>query len=211
MKIRQFEAGPLDTNAYLLLPENGGAILVDAPEGVAEIVRDILSKNGRTLNALLLTHGHWDHSWDAAELAKDGAKIYAGKDGSPLIEEEGFQTNNLFSPSDMPVVKIDHSPQDGETIEIAGVKIKCFDAPGHCPGSVVYYIEDGEAKYLFAGDVIFQESVGRADLWGGDYSLLKNSIKNKVYTLPNDTLVFTGHGPATTIEHEKAHNPFVRG
>lgn len=211
MRIYQFELGPLDTNAYLIIPDSGGAILIDAPEGAAQTVSKVLEKENRKLEAILLTHCHWDHSWDAAELSKStGAKIYAGEEGRALLENEGFQAN-YFSPQNMRTAKIDKFPKDGETLNISGLKIKCYEAPGHCPGSILYYIQDAGGGSLYAGDLIFQESVGRADLWGGDYSELKKSIRAKIYTLPGDTKIFPGHGPATSVAHEKANNPFVRG
>ena len=100
--------------------------------------------------------------------------------------------------------------KNGDVLDIAGLKIKCLEAEGHCPGSIVYFVDDGNLKYLFAGDVIFAGSVGRSDLWGGNYAELERSIREKIYTLPEETAIFCGHGEPTTVEIEKRSNPYVR-
>ncbi len=212
MKISAYELGQLGTNAYLIYPENSDeVILVDAPFEAAEVIPAKLEKDGKKLVAVLLTHGHWDHLWDAHELVKKtGAKLYAGQKGRELVENAEFQRQNLYADADLSDAKIDIAIKDNDTLEIAGLKIKCAEAEGHCPGSIVYFVEDEGKKYLFAGDVIFAGSVGRSDLWGGDFSVLEKSIKEKIYTLPNDTIILAGHGGASTVEIEKRSNPFVR-
>lgn len=212
MKISLFELGQLGTNTYLLYPDNSDeAIVVDAPLEAAGEIPVHLKDAGRKLSAILMTHGHWDHTWDAGPLQKKtGATLYAGEKGKQLIEDPNFQKKNLYAPSEYESAKVDVIAKDNMEFEVAGVKIKSFEAEGHCPGSILYYIEDGDKKYLFAGDVIFQGSVGRSDLWGGDYSVLEKSIKEKIYTLPDDTIIFPGHGEPTTVGFEKKSNPFVR-
>lgn len=212
MEINTHELGQIGTNSYLLYPDNSDkAILVDAPLDAAEEIPSRLKADGKTLAAILLTHGHWDHLWDAGKLQKlTGAKIYAGEKGKELVESPEFQRKNLFADSDFDGAKIDVVVKDGKTYDIAGLKIRAFEAEGHCPGSVVYFIEDDARKYLFAGDVIFCGSVGRSDLWGGDFDELKRSIRTKIYTLPEETVIFCGHGEPTTVEIEKRSNPFVR-
>lgn len=212
MKISLFELGQLGTNTYLLYPDNSDeAIVVDAPLEASGEIPVHLKDAGKKLSAILMTHGHWDHTWDAGPLQKKtGATLYAGEKGRQLIEDPNFQKKNLYAPSEYEPAKIDVIAKDNMEFEVAGVKIKSFEAEGHCPGSILYYIEDGDKKYLFAGDVIFQGSVGRSDLWGGDYSVLEKSIKEKIYTLPDDTIIFPGHGEPTTVGFEKKSNPFVR-
>ncbi len=212
MKITSYELGQLGTNAYLVYPDNSdNAILIDAPLDAATEIPAKLEKDGKKLSAILLTHGHWDHLWDAAELAKNtGAKLYAGEKGRELVENAEFQRENLYAVADLNDAKIDVLVKDSDSLKIDGLEFKCFEAEGHCPGSIVYYLEDGSKKYLFAGDVIFAGSVGRADLWGGDFYTLEKSIKEKIYTLPNDTIILPGHGGASTVEIEKRSNPFVR-
>lgn len=212
MKINTYELGQLGTNCYLLYPDNTNqAIVVDAPLEAAEEIHARLKADGKTLAAILLTHGHWDHLWDAGELRKiTGAKLYAGARGKELVESPEFQRKNLYAESDFEAAKIDVPVKNGDVLDIAGLKIKCFEAEGHCPGSIVYFVDDGNLKYLFAGDVIFAGSVGRSDLWGGSYAELERSIREKIYTLPEETAIFCGHGEPTTVEIEKRSNPYVR-
>lgn len=211
MNITTYELGQLGTNSYLLYPDNTNlAILVDAPLDAAEEIPARLDADGKKLAAILLTHGHWDHLWDAGALQKrTDAKLYAGAIGRELVESPEFQQKNFYAQSDFDAAKIDVPVKDGDTLDIAGLKIKCFEAEGHCPGSIVYYTDDGEHKYLFAGDVLFSGSVGRSDLWGGDFSKLEKAIKTRIYTLPDETIVLPGHGEATTVEIEKRSNPYV--
>ena len=149
MNITTYELGQLGTNSYLLYPDNTDlAILVDAPLDAAEEIPARLDADGKKLAAILLTHGHWDHLWDAGALQKrTGAKLYAGAIGRELVESPEFQQKNLYAQSDFDAAKIDVPVKDGDTLDIAGLKIKCFEAEGHCPGSIVYYTDDGEHKY----------------------------------------------------------------
>ena len=213
MKIYDFQLGQLGTNAYIVLPENsGGAILVDCPLEAAKVVPHFLENAGRKLEAILLTHGHWDHVWDTAELAAaTGAKVCASKFGHALIEDAEFQREVMFAGVGLKSAHIDVEVSDGDTLEFAGVKIKCLEVFGHSPDSIAYFIEDGGKKCVFAGDALFAGSIGRTDLWKGSYAALEKAIKTKLYALPDDTVVYTGHGPFTTIGEEKKNNCYVRG
>lgn len=209
MKIKIFELGPLGVNAYLMLPENSeGAILVDAPHESADIIPDFLKSQGRKLSAILITHGHFDHVWDAASLVeKTGAKIYASAQNRELIESADSHAKYAVV-SDFVPAKIFKTVGEGDKLLIDGVKIICHDAPGHCDGSVVYYLP--EEAVAFVGDVIFEGSVGRTDLGGGNFETLEKSIKTKIYTLPDSTVLMPGHGPQTAVGREKLQNPYVR-
>ena len=211
MKINAFQLGQIGTNAYLVFPDNTNeAILVDCPLEASDEIPFFLEQAGKTLSAILLTHGHWDHIWDTAALAeKTGAKVYASKFGSSLIENADFQRKVLFADDDLMSAKIDVKVSDGDELEIAGLKIKCFEVFGHSPDSIAYYIES--ENVVFVGDALFDGSIGRTDLWEGDFPTLEKSIKEKLYTLPDNTVVLCGHGNSTTIAKEKASNPFVRG
>ena len=130
------------------------------------------------------------------------------------FSEEGFQSANAFSGFGLKPAKIDAVVKDGQQLGVAGLEILCLETPGHCPGSFSYYIGDagGESpkRALFPGDLLFAGSIGRTDLWGGDFSLLEKSIREKVYSLPADTAVYPGHGESTSIGLEARSNPFVR-
>ncbi len=208
MEMRVFELGPLGVDSYLILPDEG-AILVDAPHESSEVIPSVLSKLGRKLDAILITHGHFDHVWDAGILAKKtGAKVYASPVRRDLLESPDSHSKYAFSGSFNPA-KIDVEVGDRDELNIDGVEIKCFDVPGHCDGSVAYWLP--KEKVVFVGDLIFRDSVGRTDLEGGDFSVLERSIKEKIYTLPGDTSIMPGHGERTSVEYEKKFNEYVRG
>ncbi len=213
MTIHDFQLGQLGTNSYLVFPDNSDeAILIDCPLEAAEVIPHYLEQAGKTLSAILLTHGHWDHIWDTAELAqKTGAKVYASKFGRSLIEDADFQREVLFADDGLRSAKIDVKISDGDEFDFGGLKVKCFEVFGHSPDSIAYYIDDNGSRSAFVGDALFAGSIGRTDLWEGDYSTLEKSIKRKLYTLPDDTRVYPGHGPFTKIGEEKKSNCFVRG
>ncbi len=213
MKICDFQLGQLGTNCYLILPDNSNeAILIDCPLEASDVIAHFLEQTSRKLSAILLTHGHWDHIWDTAKLAQStGAKVYASKFGSSLIEDADFQREVLFADDGLQSAKIDVKISDGDELSLAGVKIKCLEVFGHSPDSIAYYIDHSGEKFVFVGDALFAGSIGRTDLWEGNYAQLEKSIKRKLYTLGDETIVFTGHGPSTKIGDEKKSNCFVRG
>ena len=209
MKIHVKPAGPLQTNAYLLTePKTGGAVLIDAPLGITDIIGPVLAKEGCRLTALWLTHGHFDHMQDAARIkAELGVKVLAHRDDQGLIETpeimEGFMGQKLG----LKGVKVDQWVGPGEKITALGREFEVRHVPGHCPGNVLFYCES--AKAAFVGDALFNGGVGRWDLPGGSFEMLAESIRAQIYTLPGETIVFPGHGPRTTVGDEKRTNPFV--
>ncbi len=211
MKIHVFQLGQIGTNAYLVFPDNSTeAVLFDCPLEAATDIPEFLAHAGRTLSAILLTHGHWDHIWDAAALAeKTGAKIYASHLGKPLIEDADFQREVMFADDGLKSAHIDVPVRDGDILRIAGLEIKCFEVPGHSPDSIAYYVE--KEGIVFSGDVLFLGSIGRTDLWEGSFAQLEKSVKRKLYALPDSTKVLTGHGAPTTIGAEKSSNPYIGG
>lgn len=203
--------GPLSTNAYLLIPEQGdGAWIVDAPDGTCEQIEPLLKKHGRYLKGVLLTHGHWDHMQGLSKLREQGAKVYAHADTAKLICDP-MQTQGIFVVPGATVApaKVDFEPKQGDTIDLGGERCEVLEVPGHCPGSLAFYFPD--SKFVFTGDALFAGSVGRADLPGGDWDTLQNAIRTRLYPLPDDVIVYPGHGPESTIGNEKRFNPFVRG
>jgi hydroxyacylglutathione hydrolase len=211
LKIHVLPAGPIETNAYLLTDaDRGEAVLVDAPGGVWAEVKPILEHEGCKMTELWLTHGHWDHMQGADEVVKaTGAKVSAHADDKILLETPGVM--EVFLPSTIRLlpVKTDRWVTQGQVVDALGRKWELRHVPGHCPGSVLFWCEaEGLA---FSGDAIFQGSVGRTDFPGGSMAVLEKSIRERIYTLPDKTVLYPGHGDATSVAAEKATNPFVRG
>lgn len=203
MKMEVFTGGLAQTNAFLFSTTEGHW-LVDAPEGAAEF----LQEENIELKGLLLTHGHWDHIWDAARILEEhGCPCLAHRDDEKLFEDP-----NIMAQFGLPVtldpVHVTRYVNEGETLETGEYQFQIFHVPGHCPGSIAFY--ESEAGVLFGGDVLFAGGVGRWDLPGGDFDILMKSIREKVLPLPGETAVYPGHGPATTIDREKKSNPFLK-
>ncbi len=210
MHLHVLPAGPIQTNAYLLThPARGEAILIDAPGEIWEEVQPIIASEKVRLTELWLTHGHWDHTQGSAEVIREtGAKVRAHPDDRVLIENP--ETMRRFMSRTMTVdpIRVDAWLRDHEILHVLGLKVEVRHVPGHCPGNVLFYVP--EAAAAFVGDALFAGGVGRTDLPGGDTSVLMASIRNQIYTLPDETQVHPGHGPSTTVGREKATNPFVR-
>ncbi|MGA2053116.1 MAG: MBL fold metallo-hydrolase [Opitutales bacterium] len=208
MQILTFQLGPLATNAYLLLPpKRKEAVLIDAPVGVYQAIAPKLGD--RKLIALLLTHGHWDHIVDAAICRGGGATVYAHPDGRLWIENPTLQATFMPPMAPVPPVQVDELLLPNQTLELAGMRIQVRHVPGHAPGNVMFYVRDANAA--FPGDAIMAGTVGRTDLPGGNFAQLEKSIRNQIYTLPGDTVLYPGHGSATMVATERAGTLFVRG
>jgi hydroxyacylglutathione hydrolase len=202
-------AGPIQTNAYLLTaPERGEAVLLDAPEGVWAAVAEILRKEQCRLTALWLTHGHWDHMQGGAEVVRVCAvPVSAHPDDRILIETPDVMKKFLGEELKLEPVRVDHWLRGGEQLEALGQTVEVRHVPGHCPGSLLFHFP--QLRAAFVGDVIFNGNVGRTDLPGGSFAALEKSIREQIYTLPDETALYPGHGPATTVGAEKAGNPHV--
>lgn len=210
MQIRMLTTGPLNTNAYLLTkPESDQALVVDCPEGSYQAVHDALEGSGARVSAVLLTHGHWDHTMDLAAFQKDGAVIHAHLLDQSLIEHPEGMADMMPPDLRLDPARIDVPVEDGQELSWWGGKTEVRHVPGHCPGSVLYYFQESDAA--FVGDAIFAGSIGRYDFPGCSLEELERSIKTRIYTLPDQTVLYPGHGTKTTVGVEKKQNPFVRG
>jgi len=197
-----FTGGALQTNSYLVAcPE--GNMLIDAPEGSAEAFRDI------PIAMLLLTHGHYDHVWDAAAVARHHGCIVAMHPVTETMLADRNLLRRFGIDLEVEPVNADLKLLEGSRQYLLGRSFDLFEVPGHCPGSLC--IHDASSNLLFGGDVLFAGGVGRWDLPGGDRDLLLSGISTKLLPLPDQTVVLPGHGPSTTIAEEKANNPYLAG
>jgi glyoxylase-like metal-dependent hydrolase (beta-lactamase superfamily II) len=198
------------TNAYIVAEEPGGlALVVDAPPE-PDLIGPVLVEHDLTLAAVLLTHGHIDHTEGSGELAQGtGASVYVHPDDDFLTLHPVEQVRAMFGmtpPGKYEVPEKLESLADGDQLNIAGFSIEVRHTPGHTPGHCCFYLEEQET--LFSGDQLFAGSIGRFDFPYGDGTALFRSMRDRVMTLPDETRVLPGHGPGTTIGHERQTNPF---
>jgi glyoxylase-like metal-dependent hydrolase (beta-lactamase superfamily II) len=209
VNIHVLPAGLIPTNSYLLTePGLGQAILIDAPGDVWAAVEPILKAEKCRLTDLWITHGHWDHVLGAAEVVRaTGVRVTAHKADQVLVENPGVMSAYLPPGTKLESLKVDVWLNPPQKIPALGGVAEVRHVPGHCPGNVLFYFAGAGAAFL--GDALFQGSVGRTDLPGGDFPTLEKSIRSQIYTLPDDTVVYSGHGPETTVGEEKEGNPYV--
>ena len=201
MNLHMFTGGYVETNGFILELENQHCIVIDAPAGITEFIK----KQGLSPKHLLLTHQHFDHVEDCSQLQEAGAQISAWSAYAPdVIMEKRVQEMGL--PVNIPPYEVHHVLEGKTTLDVAGLTFDLAHVPGHSPESVSFHLT-AEAM-LFAGDALFNGSIGRTDLPGGNHQQLLDSIRQKLYILPDETAVFPGHGPQTRIGHEKLSNPF---
>lgn len=205
MILKQFTIGPLENNNYLLIDEKTKeAVLIDCTEDYEDI-DNTLKAYDATLKYILLTHGHFDHILGINDFKqKYDCKVLVHKDDKMLMDTvEEFVKS--FGIEEAQIQAIDGYVEDGEIIKLGENKIKVIHTPGHTKGGVCYLVEDK----LFSGDTLFYESVGRTDLPDGHFGQIKSSIENKLFTLDENIQVYPGHGPSSTIGHEKVNNQFL--
>lgn len=212
MKIKQFPFNHFQTNCYLIIDEQSKECAIvdpcmEYPQEFLQVEQTILN-GGLTPTLLLLTHAHTDHVC--------GVERFAQQYHLPITTHHESRTHLQTAPNlgrmiGFDVNRLDTLPQrhilDGDVLTLGKGTIKCLYVPGHCPGSMAYYLE--EEGVVVTGDALFRMSIGRTDLPGGDYDVLLNSIKTRLFTLPPDTMVLPGHGECSSIREEQLGNPFI--
>src|SRR5262245_50362988 len=201
--VDRYEVGPIGTNCYVVRADRGvpEAVVVD-PGGDAPMLRLELARMGATCAAILVTHTHWDHLGAVADVAEGtGAPVYAPEVERTVLERPSDYYADVQIRSWSP----ERTLGGGETVEAGGISFEVVAVPGHSPGHLAYYA-DGS---LFSGDVLFAGSVGRTDLPYADWDTLLDSIRTLVERFPPETVVYSGHGPPTTLGDELARNPFL--
>jgi len=205
--IERLVVGPLQTNCYIVGDEATGEGIVIDPGGDADLILETVQSKKLNVKLVVNTHGHFDH------IMANGKVMEAT--GAPLAihpDDAGMLTNPLRSFA-LFVGKIHPSPpatvllEEGSTVEVGSIKLQVLHTPGHSAGSVSLWCT--QEKAVFSGDVLFNMGIGRTDFPGGSYRVLLQSIREKLFTLPDETMVYPGHGPETTIGFERAHNPFL--
>jgi len=208
IQIHTIVSDPFAENSYVVWKDGGREAFVIDPGFEPNLIREFLAERELALVALVCTHGHVDHIAGNADLKQHfpTAPIIIGTLDAifltdPIVNMSAAYGFSIISPP------ADQLVNDGDTLTVAGIELDVRFIPGHSPGHVVYLIR-GE-KIVLGGDVLFRGSVGRTDFTGGSFETLKAGIEAKLWPLPPDTVVYPGHGPTTTVGHEKRTNPYV--
>ena len=206
MIIKTLPLGPLQTNCYLIgCPHTHQAAVID-PAWDAPAILSAAQDEGLTIQYVLNTHAHWDHIAANADLiAATQAQLALHPDDLPLLRAKGGAS--LWGIPVKPSPDPDLELSDGQTLTLGKLELQVLHTPGHTPGHVSFYV--AEAGVLFDGDVLFKQGIGRTDLPGGSYDALMTSIRDVLMKLPPETVVYSGHGPATTIGEERWSNPWL--
>ena len=219
MQIVGFPAGMFQTNCYIVSDDSGDCVIVDPGQDAEAQVRRQVSEAGLRPRAVLLTHGHLDHIWNAQQVADHyGVPAYIHSDDRDMLADPAkaismdisamLKGTTFTEPAE--VIEV----FDGDTLTFGSMVFDVDHVPGHSLGSVSFRItvetEQGPRMVVIGGDVLFQDGVGRTDLPGGDTEVLLQSISKKFLVLDDDAVVLPGHGPSTTIGRERRSNPFLR-
>ena len=206
MLIQGFVTGPLETNTYLIADRAAGEALVVDPGGDPGEILEFLAKERLRCRNIVNTHGHFDHvSGNRALKSATGASLLIHEGDEPMLAEASTHARHFL-------LHAENSPPpdillaDQEELRVGSVLLRVVHTPGHSPGGITL-VAKGAA---FCGDLVFHGSVGRTDLPGGSERVLLDSIRRQIMTLPDDTVLYPGHGPETTVGQEKRHNPFFR-
>ena len=206
MTVKQFLAGPIGTNCYLLINEKTKEAVIVDPASCPDYMMNYIKTEEIKLKAVLLTHAHFDHIMGLDGLLREyDIPVYAFESEKEVLNSARLNLSAMmagaYTFSDARYVK------DGQILDIGGVQIRVIHTPGHTSGGCCYYIE--KEGILFSGDTLFHASIGRTDFPTGSSSQLVRSVKERLFDLPDETKVYPGHMEETSIGYEKKYNPFV--
>jgi hydroxyacylglutathione hydrolase len=215
MILKMMEVGPIQVNCYIVGDEETGDAAVFDPGGHVSRILEVLTEDGLKVRYIVNTHAHWDHTGGNQQLQEaTGAPILIHRDEAPWLHRVteraslyGFDSSNS---------KASQFIDEGDIMEVGSIRFEILDLRGHSPAGLGFLFEgllasdgvENKRKLIICGDALFAGSIGRTDLQGGDMELLLENIRRKIFTLPDETLVLSGHGPITTVEQEKRFNPF---
>ena len=212
MNFKRFIFNPVDVNCYILWDESKEAVIIDAAvlfDEEKEELKSFIHANGLTVKHHLNTHLHFDHIFGNPFIEQEfGVKSEANDKDWPWAETISERVSRFGLRYNEKIPTIGRVLNDGDTITFGNSTIKAIHVPGHSPGSLAYYV--AEENILFSGDALFQGSIGRTDFADADFDTLISSIKDKLFSLPDNTRVYPGHGDSTTIEFEKQYNRFLQ-
>jgi glyoxylase-like metal-dependent hydrolase (beta-lactamase superfamily II) len=204
MKVKRLQAGVYAANCYIVHDDEGNGIVVD-PAGDIEDIMDYLDEKDVKVAAIVLTHGHGDHIGGVMELReKLNVPVMVHKDDEDMVGDGALNLS-----TSMPMGEVHFRPDklldDGQLIKVGSKEIRVIHTPGHTRGGICLLVD----QILITGDTLFQGSIGRTDLYGGDFDMLMTSIMERLMVLPDETIVYPGHGGQSTIGAEKRSNPFI--
>jgi len=208
-----FPVGPIQANCILLGDRDAGVLAIIDPGEEAARIMERVEVSGLTPTMVLHTHGHLDHAGGTADIVRRlpaGIPVGLNRDELQLYQGlvmQGRMFGMEVEEPPMPDLWLEH----GQRIELGGLSLEVRHTPGHSPGGVCFVVHGAPEPLVIVGDVLFAGSIGRTDLMGGSFPVLEQSIRSQLYSLPDETRVICGHGPDTTIGHERASNPFVAG
>lgn len=212
MKVSRFTFNMFGVNTYILWDDiSKDAIIVDPgmiDDSERKALDDFIKKNSLNISHLINTHMHIDHSFGISHIKNQyNLKLECNIEDQFLAQRLKDQASMFGLPISIEELQIDTNLKDGDKIHIGEEEICIYQIPGHSPGSIVLHAP--QSSFIISGDVLFNSSIGRTDLPGGSYSQLINAINSKLMTLPNETIVYPGHGPESTIGQEKQNNPYL--
>lgn len=211
MEIKRFEFNFFGENTYVIWDASSQEAAIVDPGMVnpeeTDLIEDLIATHRLSVRYILLTHAHVDHTF-GIDILKDKyhAPVLAHKADLPLGQMRGQQAEMFHLPMKLGPVEIDRFISASTHLQLGNERIEVIETPGHSPGGVCYYVP--ESSFILTGDTLFQGSIGRTDLPGGNHNTLLRSISTGLFNLPDNTVVYPGHGPATTIGKEKRTNPF---
>lgn len=209
--ITYFTFNPFSENTYIISNEQSECWIIDPgcyTDSEQKKLTQYISDNNLTPTKLLNTHCHLDHIFGNAFIAEQYQLKPQWHENETIVAQNAKVSAMMFGVKVPEYIEPGAFLVPGETLQLGDASFKMLFTPGHSPGSISFYNE--KEKYVIAGDVLFKESIGRTDLPGGNYNTLIKSIQKELLTLPDDVVVYNGHGPSTTIGHERKYNPFLR-